>query len=215
MFLVLSCSCLLPIQWSQALSREWRCSWSSADRRCSRAEPTGDDPTTSEWLTILLPTKVHFILETWRYILTLEIRVHLFCIVNSMVADDLQDTRSQGISSNGFDLHHSCWRLADTRSHGISSNGFDLHHSCWRLADTRSQGISNNCFDLHHSCWRLADTRSQGTSSKGFDLHHSCWRPADTKSQGISSNGLTCTIVAEDLQIQKARASAATVWPAP
>ena len=31
MFLVSSCSCLCPIQWS----REWRCSWSSADRRCS------------------------------------------------------------------------------------------------------------------------------------------------------------------------------------
>ena len=35
MFLVLSCSCLCPIHWSQALSQEWRCSWSSADRRCS------------------------------------------------------------------------------------------------------------------------------------------------------------------------------------
>ena len=32
MFLVSSCSCLCPIQWSQVLSREWRCSWS---RRCS------------------------------------------------------------------------------------------------------------------------------------------------------------------------------------
>ena len=32
MFLVLSCSCLCPIHWSQVLSREWRCSWSSADR---------------------------------------------------------------------------------------------------------------------------------------------------------------------------------------
>ena len=35
MFLVSSCSCLCSIQWSQVLSREWRCSWSSADRRCS------------------------------------------------------------------------------------------------------------------------------------------------------------------------------------
>ena len=35
MFLVSSCSRLCPIHWSQALSREWRCSWSSADRRCS------------------------------------------------------------------------------------------------------------------------------------------------------------------------------------
>ena len=42
MFLVSSCSCLCPIQWSQVLSREWRCSWSS----------TGAAPTTSEWSTI-------------------------------------------------------------------------------------------------------------------------------------------------------------------
>ena len=30
-----SCFCLWPICWSQVLSREWRCSGSSADRRCS------------------------------------------------------------------------------------------------------------------------------------------------------------------------------------
>ena len=35
MFLVWSCSCLCPIHWSHVLSWEWRCSWSSADRRCS------------------------------------------------------------------------------------------------------------------------------------------------------------------------------------
>ena len=28
-------SCLCSIHWSQTLSREWRCSWSSADRQCS------------------------------------------------------------------------------------------------------------------------------------------------------------------------------------
>ena len=35
MFLVSPCSCLCPIHWSQVSSWEWRCSWSSADRRCS------------------------------------------------------------------------------------------------------------------------------------------------------------------------------------
>ena len=35
MFLISSCSCLCSIHSSQVLSREWRCSWSSADRRCS------------------------------------------------------------------------------------------------------------------------------------------------------------------------------------
>ena len=35
MILVSLCRCLCPINWSQVLSRSWRCSWSSADRRCS------------------------------------------------------------------------------------------------------------------------------------------------------------------------------------
>ena len=35
MFLVSSCSCLNPVSRSHALSWEWRCCWSSADRRCS------------------------------------------------------------------------------------------------------------------------------------------------------------------------------------
>ena len=35
MSLVSSWSCLCPIHWIQMLRREWWCSWSSADRRCS------------------------------------------------------------------------------------------------------------------------------------------------------------------------------------
>ena len=34
-FLVSCCCCLYPIYWKQVLSREWRFSWNSADRRCS------------------------------------------------------------------------------------------------------------------------------------------------------------------------------------
>ena len=35
MHLESACSCLCATYWSQVLSGEWRCSWSSADRRCS------------------------------------------------------------------------------------------------------------------------------------------------------------------------------------
>ena len=35
MYLVSSYSWLCPIHWSKALSREWRCIWSIANRRCS------------------------------------------------------------------------------------------------------------------------------------------------------------------------------------
>ena len=55
---VSSCSCLCRINWSQTLSREWRCSWSSV----------GAAPTISEWSTSVLPSKVRLILEVWCYI---------------------------------------------------------------------------------------------------------------------------------------------------
>ena len=57
MFIVPSCSCLCSIYWSLVLSREWRCSWSSADTAS----------TTSEWSAILLPSKVWLILAVWQY----------------------------------------------------------------------------------------------------------------------------------------------------
>ena len=34
-YVLVNSSCLCPIHWSRALRREWRCSWSSANRRCS------------------------------------------------------------------------------------------------------------------------------------------------------------------------------------
>ena len=56
MFLVSSRTCLCPIHWSQVLSWEWRCRWSSADRQCSNYI----------WvINNLLCTKVRHILEVW------------------------------------------------------------------------------------------------------------------------------------------------------
>ena len=55
-----------------AQPNEARCSVENED--VVGAAPTGDAPTTSEWLTILLLTKVRLILETWRYILNHPIR---------------------------------------------------------------------------------------------------------------------------------------------
>ena len=60
MFLVLSCTCLCPIHWSQVLSWEWRCSWSSAERRCSNYILV---------TTILLPAKMQLILEVWLHVI--------------------------------------------------------------------------------------------------------------------------------------------------
>ena len=57
-FFISSCSSLCPIHWSQVLSRQWRCSWSSIDKPSSNY--------ISE-TTSLLP-KVQLTLEVWWYI---------------------------------------------------------------------------------------------------------------------------------------------------
>ena len=71
MFLVSSCSCLCPIHGSHVVSREWRCSWSNGDRRCSK----------HIWvITILLPSNVWLVLEVWRYIRFLSTHILLMII---------------------------------------------------------------------------------------------------------------------------------------
>ena len=37
-YLFSPCSCLCPIHWNQMLSREWRCSWSIADRQLHQSD---------------------------------------------------------------------------------------------------------------------------------------------------------------------------------
>ena len=46
------------------------------------AAPAGDAPTTYEWSTILLPTKVRLILETWRYSIYSKLPVLLEYIIS-------------------------------------------------------------------------------------------------------------------------------------
>ena len=75
MSLVSACSCLCEIYWSQVLSWEWRCSWSSVDRRCSA---TSDQQFNCllKWsyireLTVLFGSHFRFgwavILDLWRH----------------------------------------------------------------------------------------------------------------------------------------------------
>ena len=54
----------LAVVFSQSI--EIRCSVENED--VVGAAPTGDAPTTSEWSTIILPTKLRLILEIWRLV---------------------------------------------------------------------------------------------------------------------------------------------------
>ena len=67
MFLVSSCSCLCPIHWSQVLSQELKCIWSSADRRCSNYI----------WvINNFIAYQCVLILEVWQYIYISWSRIH-------------------------------------------------------------------------------------------------------------------------------------------
>ena len=57
------------LKWSSPLAGVSAKSIDAENEDVVRAAPTGNDPTTSEWSTILLITKVRLILEVWRYIL--------------------------------------------------------------------------------------------------------------------------------------------------
>ena len=86
LFLVPSCSCLCASYWSQVLSRECRCSWSSADRRCSNYI----------WvINNLMATKVRLILETWRYVSFPKcpyIFATIYSLSNVMTMADIKET---------------------------------------------------------------------------------------------------------------------------
>ena len=58
--------------WSNSIEVCWRCSWS---------RPTGDAPTTSEWSTISLPTKLRLILEIWRFFFRVSTCLYVYMIL--------------------------------------------------------------------------------------------------------------------------------------
>ena len=69
MFLVLACSCLCAKNWSQVLSGEWRCSWSSADRQCSNYI----------WVT-------NNSIAYWSALYITDLTVYLQCVSNGEIA---------------------------------------------------------------------------------------------------------------------------------
>ena len=149
MFLISSCSCLCPIQWSQVLSWEWR---------CSEAVNTGNAPATSEWSTILLP-KVWLISKVWRYLKSFLVK-----------DNDLFMLHIQ---------YHGYWWLGNTWSQGISSHGTDLvvqEYSwfCIRMFNTKQ--ISNiHPFTIgdtisNYDSWWLGDGSGLDISKQGSDL---------------------------------------------
>ena len=100
------------IYWSQVLSREWRCSWSSAAG--------------SEWSTNLLPTKVRLILEVWRHVeythytnftkltfslLNMHCGIWYRCIVGICEIGVCKYFQSEYVNRKNFDVINYCLTL--------------------------------------------------------------------------------------------------------
>ena len=141
MFLDSACSCLRTIHWSQVFNGEWRCSWSSADRRCS--DYIWDH---SEWSTISLSTQVRLILETWRYwkcmyhragVLVLGTRTHSTRVLNFRYS---YFTRTREFQSNST---RSC-----TRTRGqVLRYSYEYWHEYWySMVHFQCEG------ENHHTC---------------------------------------------------------------
>ena len=86
--LVLQLFC--PIHWSQVLSQEWRCSWSSA---------ASDVPTTSDWSSNILPPKVRLISKVLRYMMCEYVwlcRSQCFCFYSQQFEPVKRDPKTYG-----------------------------------------------------------------------------------------------------------------------
>ena len=161
MFLILSCSCLCPIHWSQVLSREWRCSWSNAGRRCSNYI----------WvINNLIAYKGDLILEIWQYmsspsfqwprpfIWRLNFDFQNDCILSVI---DRKWPRLRHAQYDMFRLSHFCfvvfrkllptmglvlWRtLCSLVSRWCHSRPRKISSRCWRMAA--------KCYVLRPSWW--------------------------------------------------------------
>ena len=72
------------------------------------AAPTGDAPTTAEWSTILLPTKVPLILEVWRYI-SVKIFISSVCFEHAAHYGDVFHVGTFSNFTDRYIVHISFW----------------------------------------------------------------------------------------------------------
>ena len=135
------------------------------------AAPTGDAPTTSEWSTILLPTKVRLILETWRYVMVIKPCKSKLLWPNYWTFQEIvtQFERCGVLSWPGadrFQLYISISGRTSYRKFSWSLEaarfGFRLFQSLWNLTGTSAATLSR-CLSNSRAI------RSLWIQSRGFD----------------------------------------------
>ena len=154
MTLVSSCSCpiVCPIHWNQVISREWRCSWSSADRR------------SSNYICVinLLPTKARLILYIWWYLklddaaCTLLVSFHLpfqvlFQVLPIFVPKCLINKKSTNLQVGHGLTKAKISITATTHERRIVSNYPQVHHSLntlFGMTTTTKKTKALICFEI-------------------------------------------------------------------
>ena len=94
------------------------------------AAPTGDDATTSEWSTVLLPTKVRVIFEVWRKLgwQSLIMKVWSFCSITTFLRNThltlrWRHNRCDSVSNHSLTIVYSTvYSDADQRKHQSSAS---------------------------------------------------------------------------------------------
>ena len=177
MFLVSSCSCLCSIHWSQVLSREWRCSWSSADRRCWANRRCSN----YIWaINNFNPTKVWLMLEVLWYINANVFFLFLSklplwspllpytSIFEVKLTFDMLTVRGQqhSFSTHGRVFLWKCQSFWDRKCldlRGTRTPNLRIHAECSNLVDMQSSPYWSNskqlcCFLTGSSCYINANT---------------------------------------------------------
>ena len=174
MFLASSCSCLYKIYWSQLFSSEWRCSWNSANRRCSH----------NIWVTRLLPIKLRLILEVRGYIWTKDFHVpgsntliHFREILSLVVTPSLY--------MNQLANHLMSIMLASHFSAGIDSKSVIYSISFFTCVTTT---------DSKKGCLSYILRLSVDSSHSWSDADNISWNPGITGwfEESVAEWGFTC-----------------------
>ena len=181
MILVSSCCCLCSIHWGQLLSREWRCSWSSTDRRCSNYI----------WMIInFISINVHLILEVWLYLSQCHSKIQLIIFWDNFSCYTKDTSLPAWYIEPSFVCQcFMCWielfkgntykknQLAFLKHEMVELKSFlmedrvvfmlwNQYHGFWWPGDTRSQCISSHCIDqalLEYLCFRNRSDQKSGT----------------------------------------------------
>ena len=152
MILSAPCTCLCAIYWSQVLSREWRCSWSSANRRCSNYIWVINNLIAYyvayciRGLTVMNWENSKFSLNGQRYFVSRRL-INLSVYYPQVSSNHYGYKLSYSIVITAYSIHKYCNVVCpisfnNPHSHNVQTDYQIYHHEIWLWNSFRSLSIS-------------------------------------------------------------------------